>query len=490
MRIPETRHSFFSFQISPWLFVFLIAALGCFYLLNIRPGHDWGDDFAAYIHHAKNIATGHPYADIKFILNPFQWIAPRTYPPVFPFFLSFVYKFFGLNLFAMKALVILFWTGALGLLYLFLRTRLSPIMLFLLILIVGLHPFLVFFLNNILSEVPFLFFTLLSLYFAEYLYSRKLDQKENTLFFCALGALMYLVYATRVVGIVLIPAIVVYDVFKYKRLHKETLFAILVFCFFAGLQRVFGFGGAGQFSLFDFSFAVMPERIMFYLDTFYFLNTNEFEKFLFLIKIYLGIVGFYVAVRRGLSLGEFFIAAYLFVIFIYVPRCSVFDSIRYFIPVIPFYFYYIFLGAKKIVGVVHQKMSRAILAGFFIVIISMHATAVMALNSQKGLDFTGVLKQEAVDLFDYINKNTSPNDVLVFAKPRAITLFTGRPASVYHTPKNKQALWDYFKKIKARYIVLWRQKEPYLDEVVKIYSGRVEKVYTNKNFDVYKILTF
>ena len=48
----------------------LILLIALFYGLTIRQGHEWGDDFAMYIHHAENIAAHRPYAATGYIYNP------------------------------------------------------------------------------------------------------------------------------------------------------------------------------------------------------------------------------------------------------------------------------------------------------------------------------------------------------------------------------------------------------------------------------------
>ena len=42
--------------------VLLLAVIGAFYVLTLRQGHRWGDDFAMYILHARNIAEGRAYS--------------------------------------------------------------------------------------------------------------------------------------------------------------------------------------------------------------------------------------------------------------------------------------------------------------------------------------------------------------------------------------------------------------------------------------------
>src|SRR4030067_807201 len=88
--------------------ILLILAIGLFYFMTIRDGHDWGGDFAMYIHHAKNIVEGEKYSDTGYVYNPDNPISPRTYPPIFPILLTPVYKLYGLDLNLMKAEVIIF----------------------------------------------------------------------------------------------------------------------------------------------------------------------------------------------------------------------------------------------------------------------------------------------------------------------------------------------------------------------------------------------
>ena len=79
--------------VAPALICVLLA--GVFYMLTIRDGHDWGDDFSMYIRHAENIAQGLPYAQSGYIYNPYNpSIGPRMYPPGFPLLLAPVARLF------------------------------------------------------------------------------------------------------------------------------------------------------------------------------------------------------------------------------------------------------------------------------------------------------------------------------------------------------------------------------------------------------------
>ncbi len=87
-----------------------IILVGAFFLMTIRPGQPWGDDFAQYLNHAQNIANFRPYAATGYIYNPKNAVVgPRAYPPLFPAVLAAVTGVWGFNLTAYKCLgVILF----------------------------------------------------------------------------------------------------------------------------------------------------------------------------------------------------------------------------------------------------------------------------------------------------------------------------------------------------------------------------------------------
>ncbi len=73
----------------------LVVAIGTFHAAPVRQGHLWAD-FAMYVHHAQNIAEGHPYTDTGYIFNASMMVGPN-YPPVFPV-LGTIYSVSGLNL--------------------------------------------------------------------------------------------------------------------------------------------------------------------------------------------------------------------------------------------------------------------------------------------------------------------------------------------------------------------------------------------------------
>ena len=66
--------------------ILLLLTVAAFHIATVRQGHIWGDDFAMYLHHAKNIVEGRPYAATGYLCHPSISVSPRMYPPIFPLF--------------------------------------------------------------------------------------------------------------------------------------------------------------------------------------------------------------------------------------------------------------------------------------------------------------------------------------------------------------------------------------------------------------------
>src|SRR5262245_54059815 len=137
----------------------MIVTIGLCYLLTIREGHYWGDDFSMYIRHAKNIVEGIDYKETGYIYNPFHpYLVPKTYPPLFPLLLSPIYHWFVINLTIMKIEVVLFFIALLFIVSLVFRDELPFHYLVAVVAIIGFNPYFWDFKDNVLPDIPLTFF--------------------------------------------------------------------------------------------------------------------------------------------------------------------------------------------------------------------------------------------------------------------------------------------------------------------------------------------
>ncbi|MBK8343170.1 MAG: hypothetical protein IPL12_07480 [Bacteroidetes bacterium] len=120
----------------------LLFVVAIFSLITMNSFHAWGDDFAMYLMHAENIATGKPYAETGFIYNDLApTYAPQSYPPGFPLLLAIVQPFFGLNFLAYKIYILLFFLIFLWLVYVWLKDKVDGRYVVGIIIALGFNPF-------------------------------------------------------------------------------------------------------------------------------------------------------------------------------------------------------------------------------------------------------------------------------------------------------------------------------------------------------------
>ncbi|MFA4992297.1 MAG: hypothetical protein WC569_06930, partial [Candidatus Omnitrophota bacterium] len=476
-----------------------IAAVGLFYLLTIREGHDWGGDFSAYIHHAKNIAEGNRYEDIGYVYNPSYVVGPRAYPPILPLFLAPVYKWFGLNLPLMKTEIIFMFVLLLFVLFLTARIEMPFKYLLPFILLVGLNPYLWDFKDKILSEIPFTLLAYLALLAMHRVGDKRYSARTGFLLSAAAGFLIYLAYGTRTIGAIML-FLVIFNTVVFKNPKRYLLTSCLFFLFFAALQGVLVKGNDSYFFkdyfiefFATFKFREFLSNIYVYIRGFsvFFDSGNKvFRLSLFLILSAFFMAGYLSRLRRGkLSVFELFIPVYS----IFAIAWPVVGAPRYFIPVFPLYAFYAFIGMKMLLdkdSFRHKLIYICVLAAVFM------SYAV----SYAGADYVsikeGIGKKEAGELFEYIRAHTDEDDVFIFQKPRVLALFTGRKASAYHCPASDKEFRDYINKIEADYIIYTRSFEGQLVRdhdglYARSFAGRhksgIKEAYRNPDFIVYKI---
>ena len=467
--------------------VSIIIIIGIFNFLTIKDGHDWGGDFSMFIHHAKNIVEGVDYEDTGYIYNPnVPLLAPKTYPPVFPLLLVPIYKWFGLNFTIMKIEIVLFFLLSLFIIFLIYKDKIPFKYLIALIIIIGFNPIFFDYKNKVLSDIPFLFFTFLSIFLINKAYQSKKTWKLQILYIVMISISIYLAYGTRSLGLILIPCLIVYDIIRNKKLSIITIAITLLVGVFVVLQMVFFHSDIVYLNLFaQLNPKVILNNILSYEDSFSSLWGNGyvhlFQVALFFILFELAIVGYVVTIKESITISHIFLPLYL-VLIIFFPG---FQGIRYLFPIVPLFVYYALVGVKKFNFFKRKKIELTA----FIIIIS--AIIISYAGKYTTIDYSpireGVTKEESVEIFNYIKENTSEEDIVIFRKPRVLSLFTGRSSSVYHEAQDDKELWNYIKEINATHLIVGILDGKFLYDFVEKYSNNFEEVYSNTDFKIYKI---
>ncbi|MBK9313249.1 MAG: hypothetical protein IPM55_03205 [Acidobacteria bacterium] len=476
--------------------ILIIFALGAFHLSTIRQGHDWGDDFGMYINHARNIVEGRPYADTGYIYNPRYVIGPKTYPPVFPLLLAPVYKLMGLNLTAMKVEIILIFMISLYTMYLSFRNELPWPYLPILIALVGFNPQFWLFKDSIVSDLPFLLFTYLSFFLIHNSHRVSRSMLRRLIYALLIAISHYLAYGTRSIGLILIPCTFIYYLLKNKKLDVLSGLILLMAIAFVFIQSGTSHSISAYTDHFGFNIFNIMASMSFELTrhvSLFFANgySNFFGLALFAVLLMLSVTGFITRLgEKNITCFELFVPFYLGPLIVLPIQLE----LRFAMPLIPLFIFYSFIGIKAISCIAarrQRRVERLIFAGVSIAVLASYAGQYTRLNY--GPIRNGISTNEVQQLFDYIKQETGENDVIIFRKPRALSLFTERPAAVWHIPMEDKELFDFFKGIKASYLIVgplyvepWDQQ--FILNFIDRNRERFAETYTNADFRVYRIV--
>lgn len=463
----------------------LIGLIGVCYLATIRPGHDWGDDFALYIQHARNIAAGVPYAETGYIYNPHNSVVgPRSYPPGFPVLLAPVVGVFGLDLRPMKVLIVLCFVGVLLLVREVFRRDLPDRYTAALILVMGLSPYFWDFKDHVVSDIPFLLLTLLSLSF----YQRAAETDRHRLAYAALaGVAAYAAFAIRVVGIVLIPTFLAHGLLRRRRVGQVSLVACGICVVLVGVQSALGAQDGSYLDTLTASATTIGNNAINYMRAGSDIWDNGYtelgRKAVFLLTAGLGAYGYVRSVRVSSTVTPLEVFPWLYALPVVVWPAN--QGTRFLIPLIPFYLYYCMLGLRDLE--LWQRRNVGLTACLLVIGIT-YAGKYSTLNY--GPLPSGVATAESVALFDFVKRMTDRTDVFVFSKPRALALFTERRASAPFAPDDPCRLWQFLTEIEATYVITGPPGLPeaaYLDGFVSRFPAAFRRVFGNRHLEVYRI---
>ena len=187
-----------------------------FCLFLLRPGHDWGDDFALYIDQAKALVGGDVnaiYEQNRLTVEQSAWqsFSPYTYGWGFPILLAPLYAVFGISFTAFKALEIVLYLGFITAFYALIRGRIDRLAALLIVAAIVLDNLYTAWTNTVLTEFPFLCFSMVALLAIEVLHqpARLADWPRARLVaaLAGTGALIGFTTNIRNEGIVLLAAL-------------------------------------------------------------------------------------------------------------------------------------------------------------------------------------------------------------------------------------------------------------------------------------------
>jgi hypothetical protein len=471
----------------------LLVAVGVFYFATVRPGHVWGDDFAMYVHHAQNIVEGRPYADTGYIYNPATPVyGPRTYPPVFPLLLAPLYKVFGLNLVPMKLEQVAFFLLTFATVYMFWQRDLGSECALAMLAILGFSPVFWTAKDMVLSDLPFLFF----FYAAAVLVERAPRQSPGWWRSAVLiGVVLYLAFGTRSAGISLLAGLPLYDVLKHRKITRLTIVALMVCAGLIALQRYFVGSGVGGYvgQQIRPTAQTVATNFLAYarvLASFWVAATRSaFSFFVLVTATVLVAAGLYFRFtldrfKQGITIVEAFLVPYLAVILLW-PFAA---GVRIVFPLIPWMVFLALYGIRGLTANLAPRYSAAATCGLLLMI------AVPYTLAYRTMDFGPIRQDSGLAQFNQlcqaVLEDTQADDVLIYFRARALSLYTQRQASTYNYHGTEQELELYTHKIHATHLVTtnaFNDDVGFLTRYIERNPSRFDLIYQNANFALYRI---
>ncbi len=426
----------------PYLLL-LVLSIPLFFL-NIYDVHSWGDDFAQYIKEALNISQGKPFYQSGYIYNAYNTeYAPAQYPPGYPLLLAPVVKMWGIAIRPMLYLNTVIAVGLLFALFAFFRKQASVVTAVCLAVAITYSGVMIDLKGNILSDTSCLLFVTL------YLTTRNAKSfpwwRISLLVFLLAGAVLM-----RSQAVLLVAAEIMYLFFSFiMALTQKKRLQISVFFTSPSLYVVTG-SLVINFILNRFVFNAPVSTASFYdhfiqqtihgdlkqiaeanlglmlanLSAFFYFETRVglFRTGVTLMQhmaLVFCIIGFLICIRRRLAVDDlFFVLMCLLVIFLPV------HDTRYFLPAIPLLFFYCFVTFKAVLPAITKISGMA--AGVTATLLYLCMGNAYLHKAATEIP-PGCIPQAREHIaFRYISEHVNDNDIIVFTKPRLLTLFTNK----------------------------------------------------------------
>jgi 4-amino-4-deoxy-L-arabinose transferase-like glycosyltransferase len=467
--------------------------------LGTRTSHDWGDDFAQYIHQAGNIVHGIPQSETGFIYSQENYIGPQAYPIGFPLLLAPVYAIAGNNITAFTSFISLIYIILGLLMVIFYRKYFSWITSLALAFIFLYNPQMIIFKREVMSDIPFA--ALLVLNFILYQKSKAGNLKQFIVLTITTGFML----AIRPAGIVFVAAAAVDQIFIHLKRKSESVNSakkiaviILVPVLFYVIINSFIFkipsgGSIRDYLMFYYSgnfLQIIPENLAHHIEVFRFLYVPQsgilmgFSLLLGSVMVAMTLLGFVKRLLVGPEIIEWFFIFYVFMLLVFPNNDSAY---RLMVPLGFIFLFYAATGFKTInmfAGIPATKKATAI--GLIILLLFSPGLVSIARSGYKTIE--GPQQKTAIEVFEYMRKYVPEDSVVVFAKPRALALYAGCRSITDPFTSDPTLIHKQVMDAKASYLLINSKltSEP-MKRYARVMQSRLTKVWSNKEFELYKI---
>ncbi|MEW5827318.1 MAG: hypothetical protein AB1846_00395 [Chloroflexota bacterium] len=522
------------------LLVIVIALSATLAYATLTFGHLWGDDFASYIMQAASITGGSMDEFVRrntFTMENSSYpVGPVAYPWGYPLLLAPVYALRGVMPLALKMVNLPAFAVFLAAYFFFLKRRVSGWESLLLVAAFAFNATFLSYHDQIISDIAFTAVSTLALWSLD---RTAFDGSPKRGWGILAGALIFSAYFLRTVGILLLAALLVYRGYKllaapmagdgnglqsseareeslggegipfakFKNLRALRAFAvknptiskrakllpeIWPFVTFALLwilaSLVFPSGEGSYFShygLFDYGQRLRENFVAYFSMGAEFFDGLPARTVVYGLALAFFLIGFVHAPETDLVAKLYFAATMLLYLTWPEPQ-----GIRFLFPLLPVFVYFSFLGMKASffgLSARYRQMGLVLTYAFWgaVVAFMLLASANQALaNLGNARDIKGPFDPFAREMVNFVEATIPQDSVIVFFKPRAMRLLTGRDSILMDRCEDLD---------RGDYVILDLDRGEYAD-VHQLTPGQVKKcglpvtnIFENRKFLVFRL---
>lgn len=489
------------------LTILLLSGLLAFF--SLKEGHDWGGDFALYLRQAQSLLDGNSRELLAFNRYAMEHssegspsnpqIGPYLYPWGFPLLLAPLVAVAGYQMMVLKGYMIFFFLLSLLVCYHLFKPRLGRAYSLMLLALLAFNPFLLGFTDVIFADFPFLFFSLLTLLFIEKTLGYRPWFINKTVTYLLTGFLMLFSFMVRTNGIVLLGVVGFGHLLKWygpltrnfsvtvKKEWRELL-PYSSFAAFLLIAKLVLPGGSD--SHLAFLKRITPGKLAWNLMYYTKLPVDFFQGVLFPMLLYgvslpFLVVGIWHRWWKKPDMLYLLFCIGSMAVFILWPPVQ---GLRFIFPLLPFYLYFVFRGLLVIQYAFQRreyKVSYSWVSFFtvslaFLFLFSSLKTALSNFPDRQLAE--GPYTAASSEAFTYLEKNTDPQEVIIFFKPRVLSFMIDRQSlRVTKLSEIEEGKGDY---------LLYYKPDAFgqlLSEEYGLLKSQLQPVFENSEYVLYQL---
>lgn len=455
-----------------WPYLFLLVASIPLFFLNIHNGHSGGgDDYAQYIKEAQNIANGLPYYHSNYVFNPWNnCYSPPQYPPGFPLLLAPVVKIWGIDILPMCYFNTILAVGLMLCFFTYFKKYIGAVAAICMAVLITYSGCMIDIKQSVLSDLPSLLFVML------YLISRQANTFSwPRILFLVVMATMAILIRTQSILLIVAEALY-YCISLVKEWRKQKHFPAKLL---RSLPSVYIVAGTMVLTVFlvRVVFAAPKSAAGFYIDFlgitlqkglltivrdnssfllasitnfFHYETDNSIRTAMVTIMENFGLVfcviGFIISVTKRLAFDDMFFVLVCGLV-LYYPI----HDLRYFFPVIAIVFYYCYKALQRVLPAITRVRPKYIGIGLTVIYLLAGGRYLRSTANP----VTGYVPSPADrHAFSYISDHVSDTDIILCARPRLLTLYTGKRCMIHAWQYPMDVNKKVFDSLHVKYLLL------------------------------------